>query len=304
MSKTNKDFSVAIGIPVYNEEDNIEFLLNNLVTQKIGESFKLERILVVASGCTDRTPEIVKELENIYRIINLICEEKRKGKASALNIIFEELKSDIVILMGGDVSPRKDCLKNLLKPFKIPSVGAVSSHPIPVNLPEKFADTAACLIWDLHDLFSRELQVKLTGELFAVRGGIIEKFDSRITCDDAFIEYLIRNMNYEIKYAPNAVVDIKGPKNFRDLLIQRRRNHAGYQQIKHLTGKSIKTATIRESIMLLMKVFKKNFKNKWFLPIILSEILVRLLGYLDYLKGNYHTIWERVSSTKDLSLTK
>ncbi|MHA1129353.1 MAG: glycosyltransferase, partial [Candidatus Helarchaeota archaeon] len=199
------------------------------LSQELEDDFELKKILVVASGCTDRTPQLVEEFEKKFEIVNLICEDERRGKASALNTIFNELKSDILILMGGDVLPRKGCLKELIRSFNDPLVGAVSGHPIPINKPTKFADTVACLIWDLHHIFSNEIDVKLTGELFAMRGGVINQILSRVNCDDALIEFLLKRSNYQIRYAPKAIVDIKGPENIRDLIVQRRRIHAGHR---------------------------------------------------------------------------
>ncbi|MHA1648596.1 MAG: glycosyltransferase [Candidatus Helarchaeota archaeon] len=304
MGNVEKNIMVAIGIPAYNEENNIGILLENLLFQELSAPFKLEQIIVVASGCTDNTPQIVEFLGKKYRIINLICEEERKGKASALNIIFKQVKADIIVLMGADVLPKKGSLSKLISPFIDASVGAVSGHPIPINATKGLAGTASSLIWDLHDLFSREIDVKLSGEFFAVRRGLISKIYSKVNCDDAFIEFLVKEKNYKIRYVPEAVVKIKGPENFWDLLRQRRRIHAGHQQIKKITGKPVKTATMRDNLKLLIKIFQKYYRNKWFFPAIFVEILARLFGYIDSLKGNYHVIWERIDSTKNLVIQK
>jgi biofilm PGA synthesis N-glycosyltransferase PgaC len=302
--KKKKQISVAIGIPVYNEEENIERLLMDLLVQKIEEPFKLERILVVASGCTDNTPKIVKALQNNNDIIELIEEEERRGKASALNIIFQELSSDIIVLMGGDVLPRERALINLVRPFQYDSVGAVGGHPKPINKPIKFADTTSCLIWDLHHFFSKEVDVKLSGEFFAIRQGPIKKIFSKINCDDALIGFLIRKLNYKLIYSSKALVDIKGPDNIKDLLMQRRRIHAGHRQLKKITGTSVGTTGFFNNLSALVKIFKKYYSNKWFFPSILIEIIARLLGYIDSLKGNYHGVWERVNSTKYLKIKR
>lgn len=300
MSKNQRDITVSVGIPVYNEEENISDLLKNILSQKISSPFMLEEIIVVASGCTDKTPEIVEDMGKENNKIKLIYEKERRGKASALNIIFQEIKSDIIILMGGDVLPRMNSLDRLIRPFDKPAIGAVSGHPIPINEPKSFADTASCLIWDLHDLFSQERDVKLTGEFFAIRTGIIKRIFSKINCDDALIEVLIKKKKYKIKYVRDAIVDIKGPETFKDFLAQRRRIHSGHRQIKQITEKSVKTTNIRENILAVTKIIKKYYKKGWFFPTILVEIIARIQGYIDFLKGNYQFIWKRIDSTKDL----
>ncbi len=304
LNEIKSDITVSIGIPAYNEEDNIGYLLENLLSQELCPPFKLDRIFIVASGCTDKTPQIVEEFRKKYQIIELIYENERRGKASALNIIFQRVRTDLIILLGADVLPRKGSLNRLLQPFFASSIGAVSGHPIPINNQNGFADSAAGLIWDLHDLFSSGSDVKLTGEFFAVRNRLIHRIFSKINCDDALMEFLIRKGNFEIKYAPNAIVDIKGPSSFRDLLTQRRRIHVGHLQIKAITGKTVKTASIRENFKVLFKIVRKYYKNKWFLPIILSEILARVQGYVDYSRGNYQYIWQRIDSTKNLGIRK
>lgn len=304
MSEIKSAITVSIGIPAYNEEANIGYLLENLLSQEFSPPFKLDSIVIVASGCTDKTPKIIEGFRKNYSIIEFINQSERRGKASALNLILQRVRSDLIILMGADVLPRKGSPNWLLQPFIIAAVGAVSGHPIPINNPKGFADSAACLIWDLHDLFSSGSDVKLTGEFFAVRNRLIKRISSTINCDDALMEFLIRKANYTIKYAPNAIVDIKGPSSFRDLLAQRRRIHVGHLQIKAITGKAVKTASIRENFKVLLKIIRKYYKNKWFLPTIFSEILARVQSYIDYSRGNYQYIWQRIDSTKNLGIKK
>ena len=52
---------VLVGICAHNEQNNIGGLLQNLILeQDLSENC---RIVVVCSGCNDKTPQIVKELE-------------------------------------------------------------------------------------------------------------------------------------------------------------------------------------------------------------------------------------------------
>tara|TARA_B100000575_G_scaffold293274_1_gene304114 strand:+ start:1381 stop:2079 length:699 start_codon:yes stop_codon:yes gene_type:complete len=68
--------SISIVLPVHNEEKNLEELLlswNKLLNEnKIDHEF-----VIVEDGSTDRTKEIIVELEQIYPIINLSQKEKR-----------------------------------------------------------------------------------------------------------------------------------------------------------------------------------------------------------------------------------
>ena len=50
----------SVGITAYNEEANIGRLLQAVMDQRLYE-VEINQIVVVASGCTDRTEEIVRE---------------------------------------------------------------------------------------------------------------------------------------------------------------------------------------------------------------------------------------------------
>jgi len=59
LKMAQKIIKVSIGIMAYNEEANIGRLLARLLEQRT-QKVKIEKILVVASGCTDRTEDIVR----------------------------------------------------------------------------------------------------------------------------------------------------------------------------------------------------------------------------------------------------
>jgi biofilm PGA synthesis N-glycosyltransferase PgaC len=123
----NQYLSASIGIPVYNEEINIQKLLNTLSKQ---HGINIEKTIVVNDGSTDGTLEkIYRVSENIKTKINLelINLETNKGKANALNLIFRRAQSDYLILLDSDVYfSRNDTLRSLLEYFKADSnVGLV-----------------------------------------------------------------------------------------------------------------------------------------------------------------------------------
>jgi biofilm PGA synthesis N-glycosyltransferase PgaC len=85
---------ITIGIPAYNEEKNIGTLLTALLMQEQKRT-KISEIIVVSSGSTDRTDEIVKEYSNIDDRTILIRQPQRRGKASAINEILKASTNDI-----------------------------------------------------------------------------------------------------------------------------------------------------------------------------------------------------------------
>src|ERR1017187_10397728 len=92
----------SVGIMAYNEEANIAHTLSAVLNQH-GPSMRVEEIIVIASGCTDRTVPIVAEIALQEPRVLLCIQEKREGKASAINLFLKEASSEIVILIGADV---------------------------------------------------------------------------------------------------------------------------------------------------------------------------------------------------------
>ena len=104
---------ISVGICAYNEQQNIGHLLNNLlVEQGLQED---SEILVVCSGCTDSTPQVVRQFAKKDNRVRLIIEEERVGKSSAINKILKMHKGEFVFLIPADVIPAKSTLPLMVK---------------------------------------------------------------------------------------------------------------------------------------------------------------------------------------------
>jgi len=79
----NNKPTITIGIPAYNEEQNIANMLDSVLAQK--GSFKLEKIIVACDGCLDKTPDIVRKFQMQNKNIILLEGKRREGKLYRLN---------------------------------------------------------------------------------------------------------------------------------------------------------------------------------------------------------------------------
>lgn len=92
--------TLSVGIPAYNEEANIGYLLQDILHQA-EEGFVLEKIYVYSDGSTDRTNEIVQSC--IDSRVQLIIGPGRKGQAAGQNHIVEVCESDCLVLINADM---------------------------------------------------------------------------------------------------------------------------------------------------------------------------------------------------------
>src|SRR5437660_2567449 len=194
--------SCSVGIMAYNEEGNIGCAIRAVLEQQ-GPALHIEEIIVVASGCTDHTVSIVSEIALKEPRVRLCVQEKREGKASAINLFLKQAASPIVILIGADVIPEESAFENLCSPFKDPTIGMVGGRPVPVNDPSTFMGHTVHLLWRLHDRLAR-VHPKL-GEVIAFRN-VISGIPTNSAVDEISIQALISQLGYQLLYEPACIV--------------------------------------------------------------------------------------------------
>jgi poly-beta-1,6-N-acetyl-D-glucosamine synthase len=290
---------ISLGIMAYNEEANIGQLLKAVIDQKF-TCGRLSTIYVVASGCTDRTEEIIRAFMKKDERIRLLTQPRREGKAAAINLFLSHAAGDIFILESGDTIPEKDTLDKLVTPFKKTSVGMTGSHPVPVNSENTFIGFTVNLMWRLHHRIA--LTTPKLGELVAFRS-LIKEIPVNTAVDEASIESIIRKAGYELRYVPDAVVHNKGPENIKDFLKQRRRIAAGHKHLMIEESYEVSTMDPKKILKILFQEHTVGFKNiLWTLGAVMLEIIGRGLGYYDFhVRKKNPFIWDIATSTKKLS---
>lgn len=107
--------TVTIGIPAYNEESNIGYLISELLKQK-NLSYHLEKILVISDGSTDKTADIVREFKD--NRITIIDNKIRQGLAQTQNEILQKSESDVLVLLNADIMILDEMfLRKIVKPI-------------------------------------------------------------------------------------------------------------------------------------------------------------------------------------------
>ena len=290
----------SLGIMAYNEEKNIAKAIDAVLNQKI-TSGVLHEIIVIASGCTDNTVKIVNELSlNKCPVIKLLIQEKRQGKASAINLFIKEAKGDILILQNADNIPKENAFEFLIRPFSDQKTGMTGGHPIPINPKDKFMGYVVNLQWQIHHNLNKE-SVKL-GELIAFRN-VVKKIPEDTAVDEISLEVEIKKQGLNLVYAPEALILNKGPETIKDFLKQRRRIFAGHLQVKKSLNYEASSMNPYRAFRLTLDEFDLNWIHSfWVFGAIFLEMLGRALGMYDYyIKKKNPFIWDMIESTKKLN---
>jgi len=283
---------ISIGVIAYNDENNIGRLLEAILNQKT-KVVNTKEIIVVSSGSNDKTNEIVKSFSKKNRKIKLLLQEKREGKASAINEFLKAAKYDILVLESADTIPEKDAIEKVCLPLYNKKIGVVASHPMPRKTEKNYLGFAVELQWLLHHKIS--LSKPKFGELIAFKK-LFSKIDNTAS-DDEYIVMLIKNKGLEGAYAHDAIVYNSGPKTIADFIKQRRRCYWGCIELKKKNN--YKTSTIDN--FYVFKILLKEIKLKNIFPVIFAVLIEgygRLLGTYDYYTNKKHYIWSISESAK------
>ena len=99
---------LSVIIPVYNEEDTIETLLNRVKNVSVEKE-----IIVVDDGSTDRTGEILKRQDDI----KVITHPQNLGKGSAIRTGLKYATGDIILLQDADLESDPKDYHRLIEPI-------------------------------------------------------------------------------------------------------------------------------------------------------------------------------------------
>lgn len=294
----------TICIPVHNEEKNISSVIQNILDQKI-PNVRLN-IIVISSGSTDNTNEIVRRLCQSSNPVNLIIESQRSGKANAINLVLpflQKSETDVCIFTDGDVYLDKNALKYILERFiKEDKVSVITGHPV-------ISDTMKndiwgkiaienCAIWDgVRKSQANELATwTLSGYLFAIKTkDLPEKIPIKLAAEDAFLGISLLLSGKKMEYEPNALVYVKYPSNIQDYYRQKSRTRSGWAQIFKSAPEQMESLRSLQRQVIFSRIYHGNYIS------LLCFIVDNLIWFLDYLftrnSANRH-IWQSVDSTK------
>jgi len=287
---------VSVGVTAHNEEANIGRLLEAMITQHLYE-VEITEIIVVASGCTDRTEEIVRQYMAQDPRIRLIVQERREGKTSAVNLFLQHAQEDICILESGDTIPRKDAVENLVRLFRDPAVGMTGAHKVPVNTPEHIVGLFTHLRLRMeHQLC---LEIPRLGEMIAFRK-VFNRIPPDVSMDEAFVEALVVRRGMQVRYAPDAIVYNSGPTTLQDFVKQRRRNHAGHLYLKHKYGYKVSSLENSKVVKIALKEIWGAIRLLYVLGLLaVLEGWARLLGWYDFaIRKERHQVWDMAWTQK------
>lgn len=291
--------AVSIGVCAYNEEKNIRHTLDSILTQTV-RGGSIEEIVVVSSGSTDGTDDIVREYSSKDPRVRLLRQERREGKNSAVNAFMASAKGGILVLVNADNNLGDGALDHLVSHFADEKVGVVGGRPMPVNRRDSIPGFAVYMLWDMHHRLS--LIYPKVGEAIAFRNLNIQ-IPTGMQSDEDLVRMDLEKRGYRTEYEPNAIVVNKGPDTVRDYWKQRTRVNIGERYMKRLFDFDIPTWDSRFLFQAYLGFLKDNSNHVLRMSsAMVMELLARAYAsiYVKLDKGD-KVLWSMVESTKNVN---
>jgi glycosyltransferase involved in cell wall biosynthesis len=296
----------TIGICATGVSSRIAELLDTIETERFPDGFHLDRIIIVASACTERTLMYLRRIRRTDPRILLIEEKERRGKADAVNRIVREAAGEFLVFVNADAVPERGAISRLLRAIKRdPTTGIISGNPV-IDAGDGVASRVLELMWETHNSCSADLdEIRRanhgTDELMVVRSEALANLPPGIINDGAYIAGLAHSRGYLVRSLTSASVSVDVPKRPIEIIRQRRRILYGHLQIWRLVGEAPRTA---ESLILLspglgfgvlVRTITRRPRLLLALPFAVVSELISLVGALadNLSSGQKHTVWKR-----------
>lgn len=226
---------VSFLVPTYNEDKTILQKLENITSLDYPKT-ALE-ILVVDSNSSDNTQRIVREFisQNLEFNIHFMSQEKKLGKASALNLALQHAHGEIVIMSDADALFDKSAITKLVENFADPIVGAVTGKVVIANANQNSSTKLERNYRGIFDILRMgESNIDSTpvfsGPVMAFRKDLFESLSTETIADDTEISMMIREKGAKTVFAQDAIAYECTPVTFNSKFKQKVRRGQGLVQ--------------------------------------------------------------------------
>jgi len=279
---------LSVLIPAKNEEKTIGNTLECLLKSDYPKD-RME-IIVIASGSTDRTPEICQSFSSEGHIRVLTDPLPRKGKPPALNFGLSSAKGDLIIVYDADMAVEPYTLRNLVAPMNQSEVSATVGPVGVLNEDENRITkgtsleytyySGAGLLYEIRQRLGQE-QANIPAKNFCIRKDQLKSlggFEETSLTEDFSLTFKLKEQERRVVFSPKAVAKELVPNNWESFLAQRKRWATGWNEEnkKYMARTKEKGKAVRSLINFLIQ---GNLAIFTFLAIILTLVFWLLRDY-------------------------
>jgi glycosyltransferase involved in cell wall biosynthesis len=296
--------TLTIGIPAFNEEANVGYLLNDLKKQKIKLS-RLKEIIIVSDGSTDNTVREARQVKILRGVELVVVQHKvRKGRAERQNEIMKITNSEVLVLLDADVMLKKnDFIDQLIKPIIFHKAELTSARVREIDEKAFFGKVLQASMEFKRSLFEK---VRKGHNLYTCHGrarAFAKVLYKQITFresvgEDAYSYLYAVSCGFNYQFVKNAEVFYKLPASFNDHEKQSIRFFNTQKMFEQEFGKDF---VLKENYLSTIFIFKhfmgEIFKNPYLFIYVLIATYLKIKSVF---KKSFTNEWAISNSSKNI----
>ena len=297
-----KDTKLTIIIPVRNEQDNIQNLLQDLNRQSY--PFKNFEVIIANDGSTDDTEKIVLAFEDVaqydLKLLNILNENGLSPKKRAIQKSIEISSGKLIITTDGDCRVSENWLTSIENMYKKNDAKLISSAV--TFMDEKslwntfqiieFASligSGACAMYLKKPNMCNGANVAYTKEAFEEVNGF-EGNEHLASGDDEFLMHKIANIHPDkitFNIDQNAIVKTKSQPDFNQFYHQRKRWASKWKHYQDWKIGALAIYIFVVNLGMIYSIFTQDFFNiflKCLPEFVFLFLIISYLGHKDKIK--------------------
>lgn len=311
LSRTPQEFTgevpslkVAILMAAYNEEQVIRKKMDSMLNTEYPKA--LLEIWVGSDCSTDKTDEILKEYAQKYEQVHFVRFDSRTGKPQIINQLQKKVQAEILILTDADTIFHPNTIPELLRPFSSTQVGGVQALFIstaPKNKDVSYQEVA----YNNRELMIKKGESRLGcvigayGACYALRNELYVPVPQNFIVDDFFLFMNVLLKGYATVINEKAVCEMEISGDSKIEFQRKIRIGSGnYQNFFYFRSfwlpvnitswvywshKALRWFTPFFLALLLLSNIYLSLHNEVFMAILIAQLLIYLIGILDYFLG-------------------
>ncbi len=271
---------VSVIIPIYNGDRDIPDLIQCLEAQTYPR--KSVEYLLIDNNSSDRTFQFLQQATvNTNIEIIPLTEAKIQSSYAARNLGIRQAKGDILAFTDADCRPKPDWLMELIQPFNQPEIGLVAGEIIGLTgttILEKYAERVGVLATKFsldHPFcpYGQTANLAIRKEAFTKVG----LFRPHLTTggDADMCWRILRETDWQIEFAPKAIVCHRHRDNLADFRSQWRRYGRSNLYLHELHGVELRKDVETKDIVYAI--------GRWSIKDLPRNVVKLILGKADYL---------------------
>jgi glycosyltransferase involved in cell wall biosynthesis len=267
---------VTVAVSAFNEAHNIGVFLQSVLAQK-EDGFILERILVISDGSNDDTAHIVRQYASPQ--IEFREYNKRRGKSSRLNEIYDSLESDILVQTDADVIfAHPFVVRDIIRPIsENERVWMTGGNPLPVPV-VTFTERAVNCTFNVYMPMRKTFNggnnlLSADGRLLAYRRELVKQITvpEDMFANDTYTFFCCLTLGHEYRYVETAKVYFRLPQTVREHIKQNSRFVAAPNRMSKFFNKNLVYHNSHIPRRMLLGAIARQFVRH---PILCSYIFI------------------------------